>query len=172
MSKGNPTTRGSIRPQRTVLRSPTCSSTYTRLMWLVRRFRMTWHCPVVISFEALDDRSATWSSGPFAEPARALLNGHAEALASALDHYDSLVSDVIGGSGISVLTHGEPHVGNTINTPDGVVLIDWDTLLVALRERDLWSLMGEDPAVRAYYENKAGVTLDDEALSLYSLCWI
>ena len=66
---------------------------------------------------------------------------------------------------------GEPHVGNTINTPDGVVLIDWDTFLVALRERDLWSLMGEDPAVRAYYENKAGVTLDDEALSLYSLCW-
>lgn len=120
---------------------------------------------------AIVDRSATWFSGPFAEPARALLNEHAEALASALDHYDSLVSAVTGGSGMWVLTHGEPHIGNTINTADGVVLIDWDTLLIAPRERDLWSLIKEDPAVRDSYEDKAGVTLDDDALAFYSMWW-
>jgi len=120
---------------------------------------------------AIDDRTATWSSGPFAEPTRALLNDHADALAGALDHYDCLVAAVIGGSGVAVLTHGEPHIGNTINTPDGVVLIDWDTLLIAPRERDLWSLIREDPAVRAYYEDQAGVTLDNEALALYSMWW-
>jgi hypothetical protein len=120
---------------------------------------------------AIDDRSATWSFGPFAEPARVLLSEHAEALAGALDHYDSLVSAVTGGSGVGVLTHREPHVGNTINTPDDVVLIDWDTLLLAPRERDLWSLIEEDPAVRAYYEDMADVRLNDDALALHSMWW-
>ncbi|MPZ79263.1 MAG: phosphotransferase [Actinophytocola sp.] len=41
--------------------------------------------------------------------------------------------------------HGEPHRGNTITTPNGVVLIDWDTTLIAAPERDLWALVGEDP---------------------------
>ncbi len=34
-----------------------------------------------------------------------------------------------------VLTHGEPHPGNTLMTNGGWVVVDWDTTLIA--ERDL-----------------------------------
>jgi spectinomycin phosphotransferase len=34
-----------------------------------------------------------------------------------------------------VVTHGEPHPGNLIQTSAGLVLIDWDTVAVA-RRRD------------------------------------
>jgi aminoglycoside phosphotransferase (APT) family kinase protein len=37
-----------------------------------------------------------------------------------------------------VVTHGEPHRGNVIRDPrGGVYLVDWDTTLIAPRERDL-----------------------------------
>ncbi|WP_432843998.1 phosphotransferase family protein [Dactylosporangium sp. CA-092794] len=36
-----------------------------------------------------------------------------------------------------VLTHGEPHPGNTMRTGGGWLLIDWDTALLAAPERDL-----------------------------------
>ena len=70
-----------------------------------------------------------------------------------------------------VITHGEPHRGNTINTADGVVLIDWDTALLAPPERDLWMLVGEDAQTAADYTERTGVVLDDSAMRLYRLWW-
>ena len=70
-----------------------------------------------------------------------------------------------------VLTHGEPHAANTINTDSGLVLIDWDTALIAPRERDLWSLALEDPAILHHYASKAGVTTLPDLLELYRLRW-
>jgi len=37
-----------------------------------------------------------------------------------------------------LLTHGEPHRGNLIWTPNGLRLLDWDTVAVGFPERDLW----------------------------------
>jgi aminoglycoside phosphotransferase (APT) family kinase protein len=65
---------------------------------------------------------------------------------------------MIGGLSPLVLTHGEPHAANTIKTDSGLVLIDWDSALIAPRERDLWSLALEDPAILHHYASKAGVT--------------
>jgi hypothetical protein len=94
---------------------------------------------------ALADRARRWESGPFGEPARVILNEHGDAVVRVLEYYDQLAAAVARQTERMVLTHGEPHRANTITTADGVVLIDWDTALIAPPERDLWALADEDP---------------------------
>jgi hypothetical protein len=120
---------------------------------------------------ALVDTSRSWRTGPFGERARQLLLANRAAVADVLAHYDSLVVIVAGHRERMVLTHGEPHRGNTIDTSDGVVLIDWDTALIAPRERDLWAMIDEDPAIAQRYTEQTGVVLDDQATRLYRLWW-
>lgn len=112
-----------------------------------------------------------WDTGPFAEPARKLLQENVEGVLAALSRYDRLVSDVSSQPNRRVLTHGEPHRANTITNRDGVVLIDWDTALRASPERDLWMLIDEDPAVVDEYTRHTGSVVDEAALALYRLWW-
>jgi spectinomycin phosphotransferase/16S rRNA (guanine(1405)-N(7))-methyltransferase len=66
-----------------------------------------------------------------------------------------------------VLTHGEPHPGNTLRTKDGWRLIDWDTVRIAPPERDLWLLGGDLTA----YTDATGVEVLPEMLTLFRLRW-
>jgi spectinomycin phosphotransferase len=68
-----------------------------------------------------------------------------------------------------VLTHGEPHPGNVVFAESHVLLVDWDTVGVALPERDLWMLDTDDE--RARYEQGTGRPVDDAAIRLYRLRW-
>jgi spectinomycin phosphotransferase len=49
-------------------------------------------------------------------------------------------------SGPVVVTHGEPHPGNILRAAGGLYLIDWDTVGLALPERDLWMVAVTMPA--------------------------
>ena len=120
---------------------------------------------------ALADRTAPWSAGPFGEGARALLDRHAVAVRNLLGRYDELAARVRSRPERMVVTHGEPHRANTITTSGGVVLIDWDTALLAPPERDLWALAAEDPEVLGAYTAQTGATVDDDALDLYRMWW-
>lgn len=120
---------------------------------------------------ALDDLAGGWESGPFGEPARVLLARHATSVQRVLEHYDRLVAEASGRPERMVLTHGEPHRGNTITTDDGLVLIDWDTALIAPPERDLWALADEDPQILDDYTARTGVAPNGEAVELYRLWW-
>lgn len=104
--------------------------------------------------------------GPFARPAAELLAAHAGPIRRALARYDALAAEA--DMTRAVLTHGEPHPGNTMRTAAGWVLIDWDTALVAPPERDLWSL---DPSLHAGYTEATGVTPDPAMLELYRIRW-
>ncbi len=68
-----------------------------------------------------------------------------------------------------VITHGEPHAGNVLVTGGGLVLVDWDTTLLAPPERDLWDLAGDDRAVLHRYAVATGTAIDEQALTLYRL---
>ena len=86
--------------------------------------------------------------------------------------YDSLTR----GGGRSARANGadtgELHAANTINTDSGLVLVDWDSALIAPRERDLWSLAVEEPAsLLLHYTAKTGVTPLPDFLELYRLRW-
>ena len=120
---------------------------------------------------ALADTSHQWHGGPFAEPTRRLLARHEESITERLAGYDRLVDGVADRSERFVVTHGEPHRGNTITTTDGVMLIDWDTARLAAPERDLWWLAREDATIVDDYQHRTRTAVDTGALKLYRLKW-
>lgn len=109
--------------------------------------------------------------GPYAVPATSALAAHAGPVQRLLDRYDALVAETPRHAGRAVLTHGEPHPGNTMLTADGWRLIDWDTALVALPERDLWSLDPGDGSILADYEQATGTAPLASMLELFRLRW-
>ena len=109
--------------------------------------------------------------GPYARPAAGLVAEHAAGQRRALARYDELAATARSRLSGRVLTHGEPHPGNVMLTASGWVLIDWDTVLVAPPERDLWSLDPGDGSVLRRYADATGVTPRRWLLELYRLRW-
>jgi len=122
---------------------------------------------------ALADVGRPWTSGPLAEPSRALLAARAEELAERLAGHDAVAAGVLETRSRWVVTHGEPHGGNVIHDPAGDLhLIDWDTAMIAPRERDLQMVLDDDLTGWDEYRATAGpVELDYEALGLYRRLW-
>jgi spectinomycin phosphotransferase/16S rRNA (guanine(1405)-N(7))-methyltransferase len=98
-----------------------------------------------------------------------LIAAHETPLRRLLARYDDLVRDARSHPARAVLTHGEPHPGNTLLTAGGWRLIDWDMALIAPPERDLWHL-GDGPALAAY-ARATGVTPLPSLLEAYRLRW-
>jgi len=109
--------------------------------------------------------------GPYARPVARLIQEHAAPIRRLLARYDHLVTTARTQPARTVLTHGEPHPGNTMLTGGGWVLIDWDTALTAPPERDLWSLDPGDGSILGAYATLTGVTLRPLLLDLYRLRW-
>jgi spectinomycin phosphotransferase len=80
--------------------------------------------------------------------------------------FDRLARQVAAGD--RVITHGEPHPGNTIAADGRTMLIDWDTAGLAPPERDLWMITGDE---LPRYTAATGRVVDPEALSFYRLRW-
>lgn len=72
-----------------------------------------------------------------------------------------------------MVAHGEPHGANVIRGARGHArLVDWDTTLLAPRERDVRFVLDEDLTGWDEYRDEAGaVALDERALRLYRLGW-
>ena len=68
-----------------------------------------------------------------------------------------------------VITHGEPDAGNVLKTPAGLVLVDWESALLAPPERDLWALAESDPGLLDAYTAATGTGIDTDALALYRM---
>ncbi len=117
----------------------------------------------------LDDPGAAWDAGPFSGDAWRLVVDRGDRLRALLGQYQRLVAGADPAG--FVVTHGEPHRGNTIVTETGVVLVDWDTLLLAPPERDLAMLVGEDPGIRERYAAHTRTALDPGLLEAYRLRW-
>ncbi len=119
----------------------------------------------------LDDPDSPWLLGPYGERARMLLRAHAPGVRTLLAAYDSLAAQASARPERMVVTHGEPHARNVLLTADGFVLLDWDTVLLAPPERDLWDLCQGDVALLATYAQARGVEVDPDGLELYRLTW-
>ena len=124
---------------------------------------------------ALADLDRPWHSGPHAEPVRAALRRDQAALRHALATYDAAAQVLRAASTASrVATHGEPHPGNLIRTENGLRLVDWDTVLVAPPERDLWLLARDgmsDEQVAAEYTARTGRRADPRGMRLQRRRW-
>ncbi len=114
---------------------------------------------------ALDGGQAP-PTGPYGSKVARLISDHAAPIRRKLDHYDTLVA--AADRTRVVLTHGEPHPGNTMRAKDGWRLIDWDTVKVSLPERDLWLLGGD----LSGYTAATGTPVRPEMLELFALRWV
>jgi len=119
---------------------------------------------------ALGELGQPWSGGPYSEPARQLLARHATRLGGALARFDELACAAAGG-GPAVITHGEPHPGNIMRSGGRLLLIDWDTVGLALPERDLWLAAGDDAGAAGRYAELTGRRVSGAAMDLYRLRW-
>jgi spectinomycin phosphotransferase/16S rRNA (guanine(1405)-N(7))-methyltransferase len=118
---------------------------------------------------AMDQTGAPWRDGPYGTRARDLLATHAAGLTALLAAYADLAARVSARPDRMVITHGEPHSANVLRTTGGLALVDWDTVLLAPPERDLWGLAEADAAIPSVYAAATGVPIDDDALTLYRL---
>ena len=120
---------------------------------------------------ALEAMNQAWSGGPLSEPARRTLAPHASDVAELLALLDRLSADVATRGTDWVITHGEPHGGNVIRAGESYVLVDWDTVALAPRERDLWMLVEDTAEEAASYTDATGQQLDQIAVSFFRLTW-
>jgi spectinomycin phosphotransferase/16S rRNA (guanine(1405)-N(7))-methyltransferase len=118
---------------------------------------------------AIDELGRPWDGGPYGERARGLLDQHAVPLHRLLVAYDRLADQVRELDHRVVLTHGEPHASNVLVVGDHRYLIDWDTALLAVAERDLWVLDPGDGSVLGAYRRATGLAPAKPALDLYRL---
>ena len=121
--------------------------------------------------DALFDLDAPWDAGPFGEPARRALSVHAGDVSGWLTELDVLARVLERRAQDVVVTHGEPHPGNLIQTESGLRLVDWDTVALALPERDLWMLDDRSADPFASYRRVTGRAVDRTAISFYRLAW-
>jgi spectinomycin phosphotransferase len=122
--------------------------------------------------DALSDLRRAWTTGPFAEPTRRLLIETASSVEELLREYDTLADSAAARSNAWVITHGEPHRANVIRAAGGRRhLVDWDTTLLAPRERDLYMVLDDDRTGWQEYVAIAPSELDEQTLRLYGHWW-
>jgi spectinomycin phosphotransferase len=100
-----------------------------------------------------------WGPGPFAHVARTAISERLADLARWSTRYRELASHA--PARVWVLTHGEPHSDNQLLTPQGRYLLDWESLRLASRERDLPTLV----------DAGAQVDADPEMVEMFDLEW-
>ena len=120
--------------------------------------------------DALDHLHERWDGGPMSEPVRHELRRHRPTIVEWLEELDRFAAGAAPDTHV-VVTHGEPHPGNLIHTPTGIVLVDWDTVALARPERDLWMLADAPETELRAYQDVTGTTLDPLALHAYRRLW-
>lgn len=73
-----------------------------------------------------------------------------------------------------VLCHADPNQANILITPDErILLVDWDGVMLAPRERDLTFFTGkEHRAFMQGYDHKGTYTLNSTAIAYYKYEWV
>jgi spectinomycin phosphotransferase len=125
--------------------------------------------------QAFEQLCEPWELGPYAERTRVLLASARPRVETLIARYQALASTVAGDQSQSwVLTHGEPHSANfLVGTAGELYLIDWDTVKLAPRERDISGLPIEREAVLTAYQSEAGDHfVREEAIELFGLRWV
>jgi spectinomycin phosphotransferase len=121
--------------------------------------------------EALRDADEPWTGGPLSEPARAAVGESASVLTELLALADRLCAEAKARAGGWVVTHGEPHAGNVMRPDAHHVLVDWDTVALGPRERDLWMLAAGGMDAAELYARASGTQPDPAALDFFRLTW-
>jgi hypothetical protein len=111
------------------------------------------------------------SNGPHTAVASQLITDNEAEIRSLIARYRTLVAQYLSDPGPVVVTHGEIHPGNVMVTSKGWVIVDWDTVLLAPPERDLWRLAQGGGSVLRAYADATGTTPNEWLVDLYGIRW-
>jgi spectinomycin phosphotransferase len=114
-------------------------------------------------------------SAPFRSASRDLITTHRDALRRRLAEFDTVAATIPTSPEELVITHGEPHPGNLLRDhgpagAGGYHLIDWDTVGLAVPERDLAGI-DAGPEDLERYEAATGHRPDPRLITAYHLRW-
>jgi hypothetical protein len=99
----------------------------------------------------LNDLDQPWDAGPYGPLCRDRLRESRDRTHNLLAAYDHLADEALATRSDWVITHGEPYGPNLVEVDDGrTMLVDWDSALLAPRERDLWEVPSNGLALRTY----------------------
>lgn len=116
-----------------------------------------------------------WSGGPWSVPVGRLVADARPVLHQALRRFALLGAAVAGNIDRWVVTHGEPHTANLLQTLDGPRLVSWGTTALAPRERDLREALGDAEGDAPWYSYlEAGGRPDPlsaDTVELFALQW-
>ncbi|MEO3751181.1 phosphotransferase [Streptomyces sp. B6B3] len=104
-----------------------------------------------------------WTSGPLAERARDAIATHCAAIERWTGRYLELADVARSRRDAWVPTHGEPHHANRVVTPEGLKLVDWESLALAPRERDYAGLPNRGVGL--------GLSPEPAMVELFALDW-
>jgi spectinomycin phosphotransferase/16S rRNA (guanine(1405)-N(7))-methyltransferase len=110
-------------------------------------------------------------NGPHSGVASQLLIENESEIMGLTNRYRTLVARYLNDPGPVVITHGEIHLGNVMATSKGWVIVDWDTVLLAPAERDLWRLAQGVGSVLPAYGDVTGTTPREWLVDLYAVRW-
>jgi spectinomycin phosphotransferase len=102
-----------------------------------------------------------WTSGPYGESARREIADRSTTIDAWIRRHRELAESARDRRW--VVTHGETHTRNQLRTADGIRFVDWESLKLAPRERDLATL------VQAGYGVRVGA--DPAMVELFDLEW-
>ncbi len=105
--------------------------------------------------------ATSWTAGPYGERAREAIRARLTAIEEWTDSYLALAESATRRRW--VVTHGETHTRNQLRTADGIRFVDWESLALAPRERDLSTL------VQAGYGVRVGA--EPSMVELFDLEW-
>ncbi len=108
---------------------------------------------------------------PHAAVVSQLLLDNEAGIRTLIARYRTLVEQYLSDPGPVVITHGEIHPGNVMATSEGWMIVDWDTVLVAPPERDLWRLAQGGGSVLREYADATGTVPDERLFDLYAIRW-
>lgn len=126
---------------------------------------------------ALDDLDDAWTSGPMAEELHQLFARNEKRIRSWMTEFRELCHEILPGDEPWAVTHGEPHSANLRWADDGrLLLVDWDTVALAPRERDLGDVLARasTAAVSESYISGGGSATAPRAglLDLFTREWV
>ena len=110
-------------------------------------------------------------NGPHAAAASQLLIDNEAEIKRLIARYRSFLAQYLSHPGSVVITHGEIHPGNVMVTSTGAVIVDWDTVLLAPPERDLWWLAQGGGSVLQAYSDASGTAPNERLIDLYGIRW-
>ncbi|MDQ6715194.1 MAG: aminoglycoside phosphotransferase family protein, partial [Actinomycetota bacterium] len=121
-----------------------------------------------------ESRGGHWANGPFGERARVLLRDNRTHLEGLVTRFDELAASSVESRGGWVVTHGRPHSANVLWSQGGPLLVDWESVRLAPRERDLRDVLrdadGAEP-LSAYVASGGTAELDADMVELFDLEW-